>query len=192
MILVKHKNQHAPKAVVEASVKKEGNFMSGTAAMINFFPTFANVDVACEFIFLVDRSGSMSGPYIQSARETLVLFLKSIPQGTYFNILGFGFSYEKLFPSSVPYTESHLEKAIEHAQNMDADLGGTELLPPLKYIFGVPCRPGFSRQLFVLTDGSVSNTSACIKQVQSNVNNSRYIYIIWLPSVFLCSVFGGF
>ena len=177
VILLKHKNMHVPKALVEGGVKEKnaGKFMSGTAVMVNFFPGFANVEAACEFIFLVDRSGSMSGSYIRSARETLVLFLKSLPEGSYFNILGFGSSYEKLFPSSVCYNEQHLEKAIQHTQGMSANLGGTELLPPLKHVFGQLCRSGYSRQVFVLTDGSVSNTSACIQQMKLNANKARCV-----------------
>ena len=151
--------------------------MSSTAVMINFYPQFTDVEAACEFVFLVDRSGSMRGPYIHSARETLVLFLKSLRKGSYFNILGFGSSYEKLFLESVPYDEQHLDKAIQHAQKMEADLGGTELLSPLKYIFGEKCRSGYPRQIFVLTDGSVSNTNACIQQMKANVKNARLVVI---------------
>ena len=175
VILVKHKNPHAPKALVESGIKLDSslNFMSSSAVMFNFFPSFADTRAACEFVFLVDRSGSMSGTYMRSARETLILFLKSLPEESYFNILGFGSSYEKLFPNSVPYNEQHLEKAIKHAQGMAANLGGTELLPPLKHILGQSCHSGYSRQLFVLTDGSVSNTNACIKHMRLNVNNAR-------------------
>ena len=176
VILLKHKHPYVPKGMVEGGVKGEGasEFMSSPAVMINFYPQFTDEEAACEFVFLVDRSGSMSGSYIRSARETLVLFLKSLPEGSYFNILGFGSSYWKLFPDSVPYDEQHLDKAISHAQSMEADLGGTELLSPLEYIFGVKCRSGYPRQIFVLTDGSVSNTSACIQQMNKNNKNARF------------------
>ena len=177
VILVKMKDPHAPKAVVEGGVEKKAEFMSSSAVMINFFPDFADIEAACEFIFLVDRSGSMRGSYIGSARETLVLFLKSIPEGNFFNIIGFGSSYSKLFPDTVPYDEQHLEKAIKHAQEMEADLGGTELLTPLQYIFGTKPRSGYSRQVFVLTDGSVRNTGACIQQMQNNVKNARCVIL---------------
>ena len=176
VILVKHKSPYAPTSSVEPGVGGEGtgDFMSGSAVMLNFFPTFKNDETACEFIFLVDRSGSMSGSFIRSARETLVFFLKSLPEGCYFNIIGFGSSYEKLFPRSVVYNEKHSEQAMKHTQSMTANLGGTELLPPLEYIFGSPCLKGFTRQVFVLTDGSVSNTDACIRQVRANVSTTRY------------------
>ena len=74
----------------------------------------------------------------------------------------------------MPYDEKPLEKAMKHAQEMQADLGGTELLTPLQYIFGMKPRSGYSRQVFVLTDGSVSNTSACIQQMKNNVKSARY------------------
>ena len=148
--------------------------------MLNFFPSFPEVEAASEFIFLVDRSGSMSGSYINSARETLVLFLKSLPQGNYFNIIGFGSSFRSLFPQTVPYDKKHLEKAIEHAKGMDADLGGTELLSPLQHILGMKPRSGYARQVFVLTDGSVGNTDACIREMKKNIKNARYCIALFL------------
>ena len=173
VILVKTKEPHAPKAIVEGGEEKKGSFMSSTTVMLNFFPSFPEIEAACEFIFLVDRSGSMRGSYIKSARETLVLFLKSLPQGNYFNIMGFGSSYTSLFPNPVPYDKKHLEKAIKHAQEMEADLGGTELLRPLQHIFETKPRSGYARQVFVLTDGSVSNTDACIQEMRSNLKNAK-------------------
>ena len=174
VILVKTREPHTPKALVESGSEEKGTFLSSPAVMLNFFPSFPEVEAASEFIFLVDRSGSMSGSYINSARETLVLFLKSLPQGNYFNIIGFGSSFRSLFPQTVPYDKKHLEKAIKHAKGMDADLGGTELLSPLQHIFGMKPRSGYARQVFVLTDGSVGNTDACIREMKKNIKNARY------------------
>ena len=177
VILIKHKDPHTPKALVEGGVEapgRENTFMFSPAAMIMFFPEFADVEAACEFIFLVDRSGSMSGSYIRSASETLVLFLKSLPEGSFFNIIGFGSSYKKLFSNSVAYSQETLDKATAHAQKMQADLGGTELLTPLEHIFtSLKTLSGLPRQIFVLTDGSVSNTNACIQKVKQNIHNAR-------------------
>ncbi len=39
---------------------------------------------------------------IKHARETLLLFLKSLPVGCYFNVVGFGSRHETLFTGSVP------------------------------------------------------------------------------------------
>ena len=174
VILIKHRQPHAPTALIENGSSEKEGIMKDPAVMINFFPEFDNTDAACEFIFLVDRSGSMSGGFINSARETLILFLKSLPEGCNFNIIGFGSSYEKLFPAvSVPYSQETLDKATQHAQGMQANLGGTELLQPLEYIFREKTTSGLPRQIFVLTDGAVSNTDACVSKVKENVARSR-------------------
>ena len=177
VVVVQYKSPYEPKAIVENGEKgaDRESMMSGPVVMLNFFPEFKSSKAACEFIFLVDRSGSMAGEFIKSARETLILFLKSIPPGCSFNIIGFGSNYESLFPSSVPYNQENLDRAIHHAERVEADLGGTELFPPLQFIFGQRLLDeDLPRQVFVLTDGSVSNTEACIQEVKRNVESARY------------------
>ncbi|KAL5473286.1 hypothetical protein EMCRGX_G027753 [Ephydatia muelleri] len=175
VVVVQYKSPYEPKAIVENGEKgaDRESMMSGPVVMLNFFPEFKSNKAACEFIFLVDRSGSMGGEFIKSARETLILFLKSIPPGCSFNIIGFGDNYESLFPSSVPYNQENLDRAIQHAECVEADLGGTELLPPLQFIFRQRLLEGLPRQVFVLTDGSVSNTEACVQEVKRNVESAR-------------------
>ena len=168
VVLVTYKDPHQPWAVVEGGVEGSNSLMASTAVMVDFFPKFEVAQSACEYIFLVDRSGSMRGAYINSARDTLILFLKSIPPGCYFNIIGFGSQYTPLFKSSVPYDQANLDVAVSHAQSMQADLGGTELKPPLEFIFKQKVLPGLPRQVMVLTDGSVSNTQECINLVKRN------------------------
>ena len=176
VVLVHQKEPHSPKAIPELGDRKQSQkkLMGSPAVMLNFFPKFETKRAACEFVFIVDRSGSMGGSFIRSASETLVLFLKSIPPGCSFNIIGFGSRYTSLFPSSVPYNQENLDVAIKHAETLQADLGGTELLSPLKHVFSQPLLPGLPRQVFVLTDGSVSNTNACIQEVRKNIRHSRY------------------
>ena len=175
IILVNRSNPHLPTAVCELgdSSLSQRSYMGAPAVMLSFFPEFESKRAACEFVFLVDRSGSMSGSYIESASQTLVLFLKSVPPGCTFNIIGFGSRFTSLFPNAVPYNQENLDVAIRHAENLNADLGGTELLSPLQHIFQQRATPGLPRQVFVLTDGSVSNTQACINEVTRNVANSR-------------------
>ena len=45
------------------------------------------------FIFIVDRSGSMSGARMETCKEALKLFLRSLPVGSKFAIISFGSNY---------------------------------------------------------------------------------------------------
>lgn len=47
----------------------------------------------------------MSGGRIEKAKEALILFIKSLPQDTYFNVISFGSGSERMFPDSVKYTD---------------------------------------------------------------------------------------
>ena len=48
------------------------------------------------FVFLLDRSGSMNGPRIWKATQSLVLFIRSLPPGCRFAIISFGTNHEFL------------------------------------------------------------------------------------------------
>ena len=47
------------------------------------------------FIFLIDQSGSMDGNSIKVAKKSLLLFLQSLPAGSYYQIIGFGSYFKK-------------------------------------------------------------------------------------------------
>lgn len=91
-----------------------------------------------------------------------------------FNIIGFGDNFMKLFQDgSVEYNEKNLKIALEHCKKLEADLGGTDVLSPLKGIFSQPSKSGIPRQIFLLTDGEVDNTDLCIKTVKKEARNTR-------------------
>lgn len=77
----------------------------------------------------------MSGDRIKNAKVSLMIFLKSLPQESYFNIVSFGSDYSKLFEKSVHYNQQNVSFAIDEIANFEADLGGTEIYDPLHKIF---------------------------------------------------------
>ena len=137
-----------------------------------FIGTFPKRDDGCPYCritplllsFLVDCSGSMSAENrIPLAREAMLLFVRSLPVDSHFNIIRFGSTYDVLFktPSmTAVYNETTAKKAENLIRSMQADFGGTEILEPLKYLKQRPPVAGRSRQVFLLTDGEVSNTDA--------------------------------
>ncbi|KAM7337777.1 hypothetical protein ACRRTK_003896 [Alexandromys fortis] len=108
-----------------------------------------------------------------SAQETLILLLKSLPMGCYFNIYGFGSTHEAFFLNSVRYTQETMEKAVEKVKLMQADLGGTEILTPLRKVFRKPPIPGHPLQVFVFTDGEVVETFNVIREVKFHSKRHR-------------------
>jgi Ca-activated chloride channel family protein len=130
---------------------------------VAFIPTFPGASTSpAEVIFLVDRSGSMQGTSIEEVRNALQLCLRSMIPGCRFNIIGFGSTYQVLFPESRAYDDSSLNAASEHVAGLRADLGGTELLPALTFALDRPSAPPLPRHIVVLTDGQVTNTDAVI------------------------------
>ncbi|XP_039679676.1 von Willebrand factor A domain-containing protein 5A-like isoform X2 [Perca fluviatilis] len=179
-LLIYYKDAHQPTAVVEVgqASAKPGSLMGDPVVMLSLYPEFpqavmSSVASCGEFVLLLDRSGSMDGSRIKSARETLLLLLKSLPIGCYFNIYSFGSCHEHIFSESVEYSQKTMEEALKKIEEMGADLGGTEILEPLKHIYSQPCIPSQPRQLFVFTDGEVGNTKEVINLVKKNSGSHR-------------------
>jgi hypothetical protein len=142
--------------------------------LLSFVPRFAFKQQATELIFLVDCSGSMEGEGIKLAGEALLLFLHSLPVNAYFNIICFGSSYQRLFPESRRYDDDTLGRAKQLAAGLAANLGGTEIYAPLEAIVtAAPAAADTPRQIFVLTDGQVSNTEACIELMGRYADKNR-------------------
>ncbi|KAL3992052.1 RING finger protein [Sarotherodon galilaeus] len=179
-LLIYYKDAHQPTAVVEAgqASAEPGSLMGDPVVMVSLYPEFpqsvmSSMASCGEFVFLMDRSGSMSNTRIRSAKDTLLLLLKSLPMGCYFNIYSFGSRYEHIFPKSVEYSQQTMEEALKTVEQMQANLGGTEILQPLKHIYSQPCIPSQPRQLFVFTDGEVGNTKEVIDLVKKNSGSHR-------------------
>ena len=62
-------------------------------------------------------------------REAVMLFLRSLPTNSQFNIIRFGSTYEALFPEiTVVSNKENIRTAEQMVNKMQADLGGTELV----------------------------------------------------------------
>uniref|UniRef100_A0A3Q1KGU1 Uncharacterized protein n=1 Tax=Anabas testudineus TaxID=64144 RepID=A0A3Q1KGU1_ANATE len=153
------------------------DILHNPVVMLNFCPDLKPISsdlrkVHGEFIFLIDRSGSMSGVNINRVKDAMVVILKSLVPGCLFNIIGFGSTFKSLFTTSQIYEEEALALACEYVRKLRADMGGTNILAPLNWILRQPMISGHPRLLFLLTDGAVSNTGKIIELVRSH---ARYI-----------------
>ena len=119
-----------------------------------------------EFIFVLDRSGSMHGNRIELAVEALKLFIKSLPSDSMFNVVSFGSTFQSLYKESVKYTKENIQSAIHNISGMDADLGLTEMLEPLQEIYATNFDKKYPRNIFLLTDGAISNTDEVVAKIR--------------------------
>ncbi|XP_043937299.1 von Willebrand factor A domain-containing protein 5A-like [Protopterus annectens] len=185
-ILIYYRDPCLPYALVEKGKPEaaEGTIMSEPMVMLNMYPEMGSGEENThqDFIFVVDRSGSMQSNVsrasqqsrIATAKDTLVLLLKSLRVGCLFNIYGFGNSFTSFFKSSVEYNQESMDSALEKLKNFEADLGGTEILKPLKDIFSKSVKTGYHRQVFLLTDGEVNNTANVIEEVKNHATTHRF------------------
>ncbi|KAM9963802.1 hypothetical protein ACTFIW_007056 [Dictyostelium discoideum] len=162
----------------EENDKKE-NEKSSYAIALNFFPKFESINKEDiyqkgEFIFLIDCSGSMSGSPIDSARRALEIIIRSLNEQCKFNIYCFGSGFNKAFQEgSRMYDDDSLAVVNRYVSNISANLGGTELLQPIKDILSKEIDPEYPRQIFILTDGAVSDRSKLIEFVSKESKTTR-------------------
>ncbi len=62
-----------------------------------------------KFVFLLDRSGSMTGTKLELAKEALSLFLQSLPPHSEFQVLSFGSDFTYLLNTQKLLTLDHLD-----------------------------------------------------------------------------------
>jgi len=126
-----------------------------------------------DFILIIDRSGSMNGTNINMAKEAAILFVKSLSQDSLFNVVSFGDRFEKFFETSQPVNSANVRKAVAAIDKFEADMGGTEILGPLKAIYDEQSDPTLPRSLYLLTDGQVNNRDAVMKCIAEHSKQTR-------------------
>ena len=127
------------------------------------------------FIFLIDQSGSMRGNSIDLVRKALVLFMQSLPQKSYFQLIGFGTDFRKYNETPIEYNKENVKTTLEIINGLQANMGGTNISSPLMDIFESKVYDNIplARNIFLLTDGQVYNREMCINLISVNSNRFR-------------------
>ncbi|KAJ7778536.1 von Willebrand factor type A domain-containing protein [Mycena metata] len=145
-----------------------------TALALTLIPRFKLPDLTRqEFVFLVDRSGSMQGSRIAAAKRALIVMLRSLPvKQSLVQIASFGNMCSLLWPGgSQPYDQTTLDYATHHVDGMQADFGGTRIREALAHCFGA--RKGDRpTSVFVLTDGAAWDVEGVLTEVKAAVASS--------------------
>ncbi|KAF7373341.1 hypothetical protein MSAN_00543700 [Mycena sanguinolenta] len=142
-----------------------------TAVALTVVPRFKLPDVSRqEFVFLVDRSGSMNGARIAAAKKALIVMLRSLPaKDSLFQIASFGNACTSFWEEgSRPYNQATLDDATQHVDTMDANYGGTEISKALQKCFEAR-KTDRPTSLFLLTDGQAWDLNGVFKEVKDAV-----------------------
>ncbi|KAG8822813.1 hypothetical protein FRC17_009457 [Serendipita sp. 399] len=181
VIIISAQGLDTPSCSVERWLKSEGAEETTDAYALTLVPKF---DLPAlprqEYIFLVDRSGSMGGGRITAVKAALQILLRSLPsRNSSFNIVSFGSSYTSLWPVSQAYSEESMEQASKHVDGFDADYGGTELRSAIEFAFSsrqdikAPQDEKVPTSVFVLTDGEAWDLDGIIHRINHHCNNAK-------------------
>ena len=123
------------------------------------------------FIFLVDQSGSMDGERIKIASKALLLFMQSLPVGSYYQIIGFGSDFKKYDEIPKEYNKENIKESMEIIEKLDAKLGGTKVGKPLKDIYDLNTiydKINLPKNIFLLTDGETWDKEEALLLIEKN------------------------
>ena len=156
-----------------------------------------------EFVFFLDKSGSMDGARIAQAKEALKIFLQSLPEGSKFNVVLFDSSFFTIFEESVEYNEQNKQKCLDELSKVRGD-GGTEMYNCINAVItnsipkqlakvkagGIVKIPEhvagsvannttnqMERVYVLLTDGDISDSQRVIDLVDKHNNSTRFFTI---------------
>ena len=117
----------------------------------------------------------MYGKSIDLVKKGLLLFIQSLPPKSYFQFIGFGSNFKKYNEKPVEYNKENVDNIINIINNMDADMGGTNINDPLNSIYNDKSysKINLSKNIFLLTDGQVNDREGCINIITANSDKFR-------------------
>ncbi|MEZ6124496.1 MAG: VWA domain-containing protein [Planctomycetaceae bacterium] len=119
------------------------------------------------FAFVVDRSGSMTGPRLDRAKEELLVCLSSLPEHIEVQIVFFDDVAEGNPDGYVRLTRRNLQRIEDWIGTIDAR-GGTNVKAGMDFVFASRHLPD---AVFLLTDGEFEgDTPAHIRRLNNDAN----------------------
>jgi len=163
-----------------ASDKIEDTVLAHTDERGNFFTLVLQppkrvrqeLIVPKEIVFVIDKSGSMNGFPMETAKRAMRLCIQGLHKNDTFNLMtfagGVGFCFEK----PVPLTDENRDKALAYLQSLQGS-GGTEMMKAINACLAGQDDPERIRVVCFMTDGYVGNDMAIIDSVKRNAGTAR-------------------
>ncbi len=125
-----------------------------------------------ETIFVIDVSGSMSGPSIAQAKAALDDALSRLRPIDHVNVISFAQDMQKLFAESLPATQDRVAQARRWVANLGIR-GGTYMLPALEAALETDGVDRGLRQVIFMTDGAVGNEDQLFSVIDHMLGDTR-------------------
>ena len=182
-ILFKTQNMVSPLLMSQYNPSSnETNYIFNT--LIEKEEKFKDKIYPCLFIIIIDQSGSMHDS-IKNVSETLSNLIESFPQGSYYQLIGFGNYYKKYDLKPKINTQENINNSKEIINSLSADMGGTNLSLPLKDILKDSYKDyeniTLSKQIIILTDGEIELGEETTELIGLH-NNEFKIHLIGIGS----------
>ena len=128
--------------------------------------------VAREVIFVIDKSGSMRGFPIETAKEVMRRCIQNLNPADTFNLMTFAGGLGFCFDGPVANTEANRRQALSYLQSLEGS-GGTEMMKAINSCLARQEDPERVRIVCFMTDGYVGNDMAIIEAVEKNAGVAR-------------------
>ena len=127
---------------------------------------------AIELVFVVDRSGSMSGSSMDLAQRAVRHTLQQLTPADTFNIVSFADDTDSFRREAVAVTEDRLRDGLRYMKGLDAG-GGTEMVGAVRAAFPKGGDGERKRCVAFLTDGHVGNEAEVLELVAERLGAAR-------------------
>jgi Ca-activated chloride channel family protein len=130
-----------------------------------------------DIVFVIDNSGSMGGPSMEQAKNSLLYALKRLKPADRFNVVRFDDTMEELFPALVPADGENTGKALAFVSGLQAS-GGTEMVQAMRAALrDADTDRSRLRQVVFLTDGAISNETELFDAITAGLGRSRVFMV---------------
>lgn len=155
-----------------------------TALILLLPPRFdaALQPAAREFIFVIDRSGSMQGKPIEQAKNALRACIRALNESDTFTIQAFDNEIEWFNPRTLPITQDNVTAADRWLDEVRGR-GGTEIVPAIEAALKLSADSDRVRFVVFLTDGAVSAEEDSLRQINRHRGKARVFSFGIGPSV---------
>jgi len=130
------------------------------------------IAVPKELVFVIDKSGSMRGFPIETAKKAMALCIDGLNADDTFNLMTFEGGVGFCFPRPVPNTAENRRSAQQYLSHLQGS-GGTEMMQAIHACLAGQDDPQRLRVVCFMTDGYVGNDMAIIDAVRANAGTAR-------------------